>query len=49
MKIYKYWATEKHTMMIDRTEQRITAYGGPNHSEDDARLRARKKQEKLPS
>jgi len=47
MKIYKYWATEKQTMLIDGVQQAITCYGGSNVSRDEARSRAKEKAEKI--
>lgn len=47
MKLYKHWATEKQTILIDGVEQAITCYGGSNVSVDDARSRAKEKAEKV--
>jgi hypothetical protein len=47
MKIYKYWATEKQTTLIDGVQQAITCYGGSNESMDEARSRARQKAEQV--
>lgn len=47
MKIYKHWAAEKQTMMVDGAEQQITCYGGSNISMEDARSRAKEKAEKI--
>jgi hypothetical protein len=47
MKIYKYWIIERQTILIDREEQPITCYGGSNLSEEDARIRAKEKAEKI--
>jgi hypothetical protein len=47
MKIYKYWVTEKQTILIDGAEQDITCYGGSNISVEDARARALEKIEKV--
>ena len=47
MKIYKYWVTEKQKILIDDVQQDITCYGGSNISEEDARLRAKEKAEKV--
>jgi hypothetical protein len=47
MKIFKYWATEKQTILIDGMEQPITCYGGSNVSVEDARSRAKEKAEKV--
>jgi hypothetical protein len=47
MKIYKYWVTEKQTILIDGMEQGITCYGGSNISAEDARVKAREKAEKV--
>ncbi|HET6823727.1 MAG TPA: hypothetical protein VFH34_13855 [Anaerolineales bacterium] len=47
MKIYKYWVTEKQTILIDGAGQTITCYGGSNVSVEDARRKAREKAEKV--
>ena len=47
MKIYKYWVTEKQTILIDGAEQTITCYGGSNVSVEDARRKAQEKAEKV--
>lgn len=47
MKLYKFWATEKHKISIDGMEQDITCYGGSNISVDDARVKALEKIEKI--
>lgn len=48
MKLYKYWATEKQTILIDdEVEQTITCYGGSNSSTEEARIRAKEKAEKI--
>ena len=47
MKIYKYWVTEKQTILIDGAEQSIICYGGSNISAEDARIRAKEKAEKV--
>jgi len=46
MKIYRYRVTEKQKILIDGVEH-ITCYGGSNISEEDARLRAKEKAEKV--
>jgi hypothetical protein len=47
MKIFKHWAIEKQTILIDGTEQQITCYGGSNISVEDAQARAKEKAEKI--
>jgi hypothetical protein len=47
MKLYKYWVTEKQQILIDGMEHEITCYGGSNNSEEDARIRAKDKAEKI--
>jgi hypothetical protein len=47
MKIYRYWVTEKQTVVIDGMEQTITCYGGSNQSTEEARSRAKEKAEKI--
>jgi hypothetical protein len=47
MKLYKYWVTEKQTVVIDGIEQSVTCYGGSNISMEDARLKAKEKAEKV--
>ena len=47
MKLYKYWTTEKQTILIDGNAQEITCYGGSNVSVEDARGKAREKAEKI--
>ena len=47
MKIYKHWATEKQTILIDGMKQPITCYGGSNISEEDARRKSQEKAEKV--
>jgi len=47
MKLYKYWVTEKQSILIDGAEQEIICYGGSNSSIYDARIRAREKAEKI--
>jgi hypothetical protein len=47
MKIYKHWVVEKQKILIDGHAQEITCYGGSNVSEEEARLRAREKAEKI--
>ena len=47
MKIYKYWTTEKQTILIDRQPQAITCYGGSNISVEDARRVAQEKAQKI--
>lgn|SRR5690349_2967828 len=47
MKIYKYWVSEKQTILIDGGRQEIICYGGSNSSTDDARMKAREKAEKI--
>jgi hypothetical protein len=43
MKLYKYWASEKVTITIDRQQKEIHCWGGSNTSLEDAKLRAREK------
>ena len=47
MKIYKYWVTEKQTIVIDGIEQIVTCYGGSNSSAEEARQRAKEKADKV--
>lgn len=47
MKLYKFWATEKHKISIDGMEQEITCYGGSNTSVDEARAEALEKIDKV--
>src|SRR5262245_58207179 len=47
MKIYKYWTSEKQTILIDGTQQPVTCYGESNISIEDARQQAREKAQKI--
>ncbi len=47
MKLYKYWTTEKQTILIDGNRQEITCYGGSNVSVEDARVKAQEKAQKI--
>jgi hypothetical protein len=47
MKIYRFCVTEKQKILIDGVEQDVTCYGGSNLSEEDARVRAKEKAEKV--
>ena len=47
MKIYKYGATEKQTILIGDVQQTITTYDRLNVSMDEARSRAKEKAEKI--
>jgi len=47
MKIYKYWTTEKQTILIDGNQQEIVCYGGSNLSIEDARVKANEKAQKI--
>ena len=43
MKLFKFWASEKVTITIDRQEKEIHCWGGSNTSLEEAKLRAREK------
>ncbi len=47
MKIYKYWTSEKQTILVDGAQQQVTCYGGSNVSIEDARRAAREKAQKI--
>jgi hypothetical protein len=47
MKIYKYWAVEKQSIVIDGMQQSITCYGGSNSSVEQAQIQAKEKAEKV--
>jgi hypothetical protein len=47
MKLYKFWVSEKQKISMDGMQQEITCYGGSNLSEEDARIRALEKIEKI--
>jgi hypothetical protein len=47
MKIYKYWQVETKNLIIGKEEVEVKCYGGSNASDDDARLRAKEKIEKI--
>ena len=47
MKIYKYWTSERQTILVDGAQQQVTCYGGSNISMEDAREKAREKAQKI--
>lgn len=47
MKLYHYWQIENEKFFIEGNELNIKCYGGSNLSDEDARLRAREKIEKV--
>ncbi len=47
MKLYKYWISEKQTILIDGSLQQVTCYGGSNVSIEDARRAAQEKAQKI--
>src|SRR5690349_12573456 len=49
MRIYKYWVLETGTVNLEQGVQEIKCYGGSNISDEDARVSAREKIEKVKS
>jgi hypothetical protein len=47
MKIYKHWATEKQTILVDGVELTLTCNSGSNISVEDAQRKAKEKAEKI--